>query len=96
MLRLQIALEGERIDKRVIALQAIVAYVVKKSEYEEVYLPFDQKPLYAQMSDGDDWTGVCRGCEYFGDDITDHTDGVTRDITASLAINDYLLPPHKG
>ena len=30
MLRLQIALEGERIDKRVITLQAIVAYVVKK------------------------------------------------------------------
>jgi len=59
---------------------------INKSEYEECHLPFDHRPLYAQISDGADWTGICRGREYFGDDITDPNDGITKDITTHLAL----------
>ena len=64
---------------------------INKSEHEEVYLPFDQRPLYAQMSDGSNWTGVCKGHEYFGDDITDPYDGVTADIGTRVALRNCGL-----
>ena len=64
---------------------------INKSEHEEVYLPFDQRPLYAQISDGSDWAGICRGREYFGDDITDPVDGITHDIKTHLDLQDCGL-----
>lgn len=44
---------------------------INKSDYEEVRIPFHQRPLYEQISDGADWTGVCRGKEYFNNDSRD-------------------------
>ena len=64
---------------------------INKSEYEECHLPFDQRPLYAQISDGADWTGVCRGREYFGEDVTGPADGITQVITTHLALRNYGL-----
>lgn len=64
---------------------------INKCDHEEVNLPFEQKPLYVQISNGTDWAGICRGREYFGDDISDPVDGITQDIKTHLDLQKFGL-----